>query len=57
MHQDASRDDLPTSSSKPHAKHKHGREARPCFARKSWRHVRQRGMDMTQSKDIKWKDQ
>jgi hypothetical protein len=44
-------------SSKPHAKEKHGREARPCFAEKSWRHVKQRSMDMTQSKDIKWKYQ
>jgi hypothetical protein len=44
-------------SSKPHAKDKHGRATRPCFAGKSWRHVKQRNMDMTQSKDIKWKDQ
>jgi hypothetical protein len=44
-------------SSKTHAKDKHGRAARPCFAEKSWRHVRQRSMGMTQSKGIKWKDQ
>jgi hypothetical protein len=43
--------------SKPHAKNKHERAARPCFVEKSWRHVRQSSMDMTQSKDIKWKDQ
>jgi hypothetical protein len=42
---------------KPHAKDKHGRAARPCFAGKSWRHVRQRSMNMTQRKYIKWKDQ
>jgi hypothetical protein len=44
-------------SSKSHAKDKHGRAARPYFAEKSLRHVKQRSMDMTQSTDIKWKDQ
>jgi hypothetical protein len=44
-------------SSKPYAKDKHGRVERPCFAEKSWRHVKQWSMDMTQSKFIKWKDQ
>jgi hypothetical protein len=57
MHHDASRDALPTTFIKATCKEKHGREARPCFAEKSWRNVKQRSMDMTQSKDIKWKYQ
>jgi hypothetical protein len=44
-------------SSKSHAMDKHGRAERPCFAGKSWRHVKQMSMEMTQSKDIKWNDQ
>jgi hypothetical protein len=51
MHHDASRDALPTSLIKKHAKDKHG-GGQPglVFAGISWRHVRQGSMAVTQSK-------
>jgi hypothetical protein len=57
MQHDASRDALPTSFIKPHAKDKHGGHPRLCFAGISWRHVRQESMEVSQSKIIKWKEQ
>jgi hypothetical protein len=57
MHHDASRDALPTSFIKPHAKDKAWGQPRPCFAGISWRHVRKGSMEVTQRKIIKWKDQ
>jgi hypothetical protein len=57
MHNDASRDAPPTTFIKPHAKDKNGGQPRLCFAGISWRHVRQRNMEVTQSKIIKWKEQ
>jgi hypothetical protein len=57
MHHDASWDAPPTSFIKPHAKDKHGRQPRPCFAGISWRHVRQGSMEVIESENIKWKEQ
>jgi hypothetical protein len=57
MHHDASRDALPTSFIKPHAKDKHGGKLRLCLAGILWRHVRQGSMEVIQGKIIKWKDQ
>jgi hypothetical protein len=42
---------------KPHAKEKYGGQPKLCFAGISWRHVRQGSMEVTQSKNIKWKEQ
>jgi hypothetical protein len=48
----------PTSFIKPHAKYKHGGgQPRLCFAGISWTHVRQGSMEVTQSENIKWKEQ
>jgi hypothetical protein len=57
MHHDASWDALPTTFIKPCAKDKHGGQPRLCFLGISWRHVRQGGMEVTQRKIIKWKEQ
>jgi hypothetical protein len=57
MHHDASWDAPPTSFIKQHAKDKHGGQPRLCFAGISWRHVRQGSMEVTQSENIKWKEQ
>jgi hypothetical protein len=57
MHHDASRDAPSTSFIKPHAKDKHGEQPRLGFARISWMHVRQGSMEVTQSENIKWKEQ
>jgi hypothetical protein len=57
MHHDASWDAPPTSFIKPHAKYKHGGQPRLGFAGISWIHVRQGSMEVTQSENIKWKEQ
>jgi hypothetical protein len=57
MHHDASRDALPTTVIKTTCKEQAWVGSKPCFAGNSWWHVKQGGMDMTQSKGIKWKDQ
>jgi hypothetical protein len=57
MHHDASRDALPTTFIKATCKGQAWVGNKPCFAKKSWKHVKQRIMDKAQSKDIKWKDQ
>jgi hypothetical protein len=57
MHHDASRDAPLTSFIKPHAKDKHGGHPRLGFAGISWMHVRQESMEVTQSENIKWKEQ
>jgi hypothetical protein len=57
MHHDTSWDAPPTYFIKPHAKDKHGGKTRLYFAGISWRHVRQGSMEVTQSENIKWKEQ
>jgi hypothetical protein len=57
MHHDPSRGAPPTSFIKPHAKYKHGGKPRLGFAGISWMHVRQGSMEVTQSENIKWKEQ
>jgi hypothetical protein len=57
MYHDASRDAPSTSFIKPHAKDKHGGQPRLGFAEISWMHVRQGSMEVTQSENIKWKEQ
>jgi hypothetical protein len=57
MHHDTSWDAPPTYFIKPHAKYKHGRAAKALFAGISWMHVRQGSMEVTQSENIKWKEQ
>jgi hypothetical protein len=57
MYHDASRDAPSTSFIKPHAKDKHGGQQRLGFAEISWMHVRQGSMEVTQSENIKWKEQ
>jgi hypothetical protein len=47
----------PTSFIKPHANYKHGGQPRLGFAGISWMHVRQGSMEVTQSENIKWKEQ
>jgi hypothetical protein len=46
----------PTYFIKPHAKYKHEGVAKACFVGISWRHVRQGSMEVSQSKNIKWKE-
>jgi hypothetical protein len=57
MHHDASRDALPTTFIKATCNGQAWVGNKPRFAKKSWKHVKQRSMDKAQSKDIKWKDQ
>jgi hypothetical protein len=57
MHHDASRDAHPTSFIESHAKDKHGGHPRLGFEGISWMHVRQGSMEVTQGKNIKWKEQ
>jgi hypothetical protein len=57
MHHDTSWDAPPTYFIKPHAKYKHGGAAKALFAGISWMHVRQGSMEVTQSENIKWKEQ
>jgi hypothetical protein len=47
----------PTSFIKQHAKYKHGGQPRLGFAGISWMHVRKESMEVTQSENIKWKEQ
>jgi hypothetical protein len=57
MHLDASLDALPTTFIKTTCKGQAWVGSKHCFVGKSWWHVKKGSMDMTQSKDIKWKDQ
>jgi hypothetical protein len=50
MHHDASWDALPTTFIKATCKGQAWVGSKPCFVENSWRHVKQRSMDMTQSK-------
>jgi hypothetical protein len=54
MHHDASWDAPSTYFIKQHAKDKHGGQPRLGFA---GMHVRQGSMEVTQSENIKWKEQ
>jgi hypothetical protein len=58
MHHDASQNALPTTFIKVTCKGQAwGGGSKHCFEGNSWWHVKQRSMDMTQSKGIKWKEQ
>jgi hypothetical protein len=57
MHHDKSWDAPPTYFIKPHEKDNHGGQPRLCFSGISWRHMRQGSMELTQSENIKWKEQ